>query len=188
MSRSTMVQLIQHLRLMIGDSAAVPTPQFIDDDLQIFLDRHREVIRYAIMKPEQTPAPFTGIAQYLDFYADNQFWESDVTFYRMNFSAIIPDMIDCITGHISFNISMIPPIFIVGKYYDMNGAAADALDAWASAVALQTETHEGDAQYNLQQKSQALLKMSEIYRKKAWSGVHSIIRNDTFVEGNPWGF
>jgi hypothetical protein len=182
-----MAQLIQHLRLMIGDPATAPAPQFADDDLEIYLDRRREVIRYAIMKPEPTPTPFTGVSQYFDFYADNRFWEGDATFYHMNFSPVVPDTIDFITGHITFAVSVLPPIFIVGKYYDMNGSAADALDAWAAAVTLQVQTMEGAVRYNLEQKCQALQQMAERYRRRTAARSYSAYRGDT-TEDDAWGF
>jgi hypothetical protein len=77
-----------------------------------------------------------GIMVYLDYYADQGDWETDVAIQDASFT-VLTDMSasDYLTGHWTWDLpapGKVPALFITGKYYDVYGASATLLEQWAA--------------------------------------------------------
>lgn len=175
--RSSMANLVNTLRTMIGDTIGTVCA-FEDDTLQQYLDKHREQVRTQPLRYESTPQPGTGVAQFFDYYADAPWWEDDWIIINQTFTPITPATKDAITGHITFSLSTIPPLYVTGKFYDLNAAAADALIASATLIGSDVDTKEGDAQYAYSQRRSGRLEMAKMYRSLAWAGSVKLTRCD----------
>lgn len=165
MARSSLAALIAETRTLIADTGTPPV--FADNDVQNVLDRHRTERRFVLLQPQPTFIAGGNIL-YNDFYADTGHWEDDVVFQQADYAIITPDVAEPIPGHWHFAAQ--PAGFAVhatGKTYDLYGAAADLLDAWAAQVNLDFDFSDGKAQYQRSQKAQALRALAREYRTRA---------------------
>lgn len=164
--RTTMGSLVARLRMLIADHAD-PDQVFSDEDLQDFLDRRRiDVRRLELYAP---PALAAGATQYLDFF-DPYFggnWEDDETLHGATLAPVTPTTADRLTGHWTFAASQLPPVYIVGKTYDVNGAAADACEVWAAREKLAFDVSADDARLLRSEKHAMLLTQAQTFRKRA---------------------
>lgn len=174
--RGSMADLIARIRLLISDPSGAPT--FADQEIQDTLDQRREVVRYAALRPEPTPQQNTGVIQYLDYYATRAFWESDAALYGPAWQLLAPATSDYLTGHWTFAASQIPTVWIVGKMYDVYGAAADLLEIWAAKVADQFDFTDINAKYLRSQIGKAKLALAATYRAQAWTFTIEQVRDD----------
>jgi hypothetical protein len=60
--------------------------------------------------------------------------------------------------------------YLTGRSYDLYGAAADVLEAWAANVALQFDFAEDDQSYKVSQKQRQLLRLAGHYRQRSTNG------------------
>ncbi len=126
--RATMDALILRVRGLIGDTATTPANcAFSDPDIQAALDRERLDInlsdwRELVPHYSAQPGPFNW-AEYYDPSGWGD-WEGDATLYNQAMQQLLPTLSDTLTGHWSFAPGQqVPPVFVVGKTYDVYAAA-----------------------------------------------------------------
>ena len=183
--RSTMLHLIKRLRDMIGDDPGA-TQVWTDDRLQERLDERQVVVRYAPLEPHPTPQPFTGIVQYLDYYATDEAWEADATLFGPAWQPLTPATADLIVGHWTFSYSQIPTVWLVGKKYDLNGTAADVLLAWAAKLKGEYDFVAQDMRYLRSQQVKMMLELAAEYRAQSKPRSATMRRDDTAQGGGAW--
>ncbi len=159
-----MADLIARVRLIIHDSAGADRT-FTDQEIQDTLDRHRSDVRYLELTGAETMGP-GGVVSHLDYYADRGDWEADEKLYNSTYAELAPDASDRLTGHWTFAASQVPPVYIVGKSYDLYGAAADLLEAWAAREALGFDVEADGQTFRRSQKREALLSLAREYRRQ----------------------
>jgi hypothetical protein len=127
-----------------------------------------------------TPGPtYTGgTLSYLDYYASIGDWETDYTFSQWYTNTVTPSSSEPIAGHFVFSTSTIPPVYIVGKTYDLYKGAADLLERWA-AQWLQAYSVMVDGQkLERQQIAQAMRDQAKQYRMQQRARSANAPRND----------
>lgn len=160
-----MAELIGRVRALIGDPADA-SQTFTDDDVQAALDRYQTVVRYARLHPEPTLLP-SGVVEYRDYYAAVGDWEADEQLYDAAWQQLAPAVSDRLTGHWTFaSPGQPPPVYVVGKVYDVYGAAADLLEQWAAKAKLEFDFAADGQQFQRSQKSRALLQLAAEYRRR----------------------
>ena len=162
--RNSMAELISRLRSLVGDPAGADQ-EFDDQSLQDHLDRHRSEVRYLELTGAETIAP-GGAVSYLDYYADRGDWENDEKLYNSTYAELAPATSDRLTGHWTFAADQDPPVYIVGKAYDVYAAAADLLEAWAAREKLSFDFDTDGQSFKRSQKAAMLLEMAREYRRQ----------------------
>ena len=168
MARASMSELIALLRKLTNASVN----DFSDDEVQEFLDAHRLDVRLAPLRGEHDLA-----GQYFDYYADVGNWEQDAVLQDAAGNVLNPAVSEWLVGRWQFSDHTPPPVYITGKVYDVSGAAADILEAWAAKVALEFDFEDG-AKFQRSQKQKALLSLAREYRSKAWPIKVTQVRKD----------
>lgn len=174
--RASMAELIARVRTLIGDPAGA-SQTFDDQTLQDYLDRHQTVARYARLRPEASYGA-GGVSQYLDYYADVGDWEADEQLYDGAYNPLTPTTSDRLTGHWTFASSQLPPVLIVGKFYDVYAAAADLLEAWAAREKLSFDFSADGQSLQRSQKARAILELAREYRRQQRPTSVGMVRND----------
>lgn len=176
--RSGMTELIRRLRLKISDPAGA-AQVWAAEELQDFLDQTRVEVRYAPLRAEGDYAPGGGIITYFDYYADVEDWESTVKLFDAAFNEITSDLVPADPesnepggnradlGKWTFQASHYPPVFIRGYYYDLYGAAADVLEAWAAQEKLSFNFATDGQSFQRSQKVDMLLQLAATNRRRA---------------------
>lgn len=177
--RASSVDAIAKLRLLIGDRASA-TQQFSEQQLQDALDRVRQEVRYEVLRPYATYTP-TGI-QYRDFYSSWGYFESDVTLLDGGYNTITPSTSELLldNAHWTFALGQgqYPPVFALGKAFDIYRAAADLLEYWAAAGAADFAFSADGGSFHPEQVAQARLKLAQMYRAKQRPIVVQMVRDD----------
>ena len=176
MARSTMAALIAKLRLMVGDPAGA-SQTFSDDEIEDALDANRREVRYERLYAAPTYRA-SGAVDYLDYYAGDGPWESDAALYDYTWTMLTPATSDYWIGYWTFAANRQPPVFIVGKCYDVNGAAADVLEMWAAKVARQFDYKSGPQEFARSQQAAGLRAEADRYRQRAWTETARMVRGD----------
>lgn len=173
-----MAALITRLQKLIGD----PNSAVWDiDTLQDYLDENQTIARYLRLRdaPFRTPG---GVIIWLDYFSDElDNWEDDVQLYDrvwQPISASLIDRADLVTGHWTFTTSMTPPIYLIGKSYDLYNAAADVLEAWAAKLALEFDFTSQRQQFHRSQQATALQKRADTYRLRGRPRKTTMVRSD----------
>jgi len=175
-TRPGMNNLIARVRWLLADN---DTPFiFPDEKIQEFLDSNRADVRY--LELDSIPTLIAGQnALFLDFYSPiGGDWEEDEVLQDGSFAVITPTTPDRLIGKWTFTTQPIYPIFVVGKRYDLNGAAADLLELWASQLKLKFNFSTNQKKFDLQRQMQAVLEMATTYRAKSWPKVQRMVRDD----------
>jgi hypothetical protein len=176
MVRATMADLIALLRRAIGDTAGA-SQVFGDDELQAFLDARRFETRGMRLREEGTLSG--GVVLYYDFYSQYENWESGGVLFQPDGTTVAPDTSEWLVGHWQFNAAQtVLPLSIRGKFYDVNAAAADALEAWAGKVSLDFDFSTQGESFSRSQKQKQLLALSQQYRARQLLSVAEIRRGD----------
>lgn len=164
MPRPSMAALITQVRLLIADPAG-SGQAFSDDEIQTALDRYQTVVRYAPLHPEPTLLP-TGVAEYRDYFANRGDWEADEQLVDASWNTLTPATSDRQTGHWTFaSPGQNPPVYIVGKTYDLYAAAADLLEAWAAKLKLEYDFSTDGQSFQRSLKVKAMLLLAREYRR-----------------------
>jgi hypothetical protein len=173
-----MADIIARVRLLISDKAT--PPQFSDDDLQGTLDQRRTDIRYLELTPAETIAP-GGAVTWLDYYApfDLVWWEADVQLVDNRFSPVTPATSDLAGGHWTFASNQRPPVWIVGKIFDLYAASADTLEQWIAALKLEYSTTQELNVYARKERITAMTDLAASYRAQQRVQSVTMIRPDT---------
>lgn len=175
MPRATMADLIGRVRVLIGDPAG-DDQVFTDDEIEAFLDQHREDVRYLELTAAETLTP-TGIAWYT-YYADRFPWEADEQIVTAGWQTVFPVTSDRWMGRWTFAVSTVPPLFIVGKVYDVHGAVADLFEAWAAKLKLGFDFSTDGQSFQRSQKVRHLLEMAAMHRRQQRPTAVSVVRPD----------
>lgn len=171
-----MAELIGRLRGLIGDPAGA-NQTFDDQALQDYLDRRQTVVRFAPLRAEGSPRP-DGTVDYLDYYADVGDWEADEKLYDGAYNLLTPATADRLVGHWTFSVNQPPPVLITGKFYDVFGAAADVLEAWAAKEKLSFDFDADGQSFKRSQKAAALLALAREYRRRQRPVSAKMVRTD----------
>lgn len=159
--RSSMAALISRVRLLINDPAG-GSQIFADQDIQDVLDQTRR--DYRTLQLMGTPTYSGSTIQYLDYYADLGDWEDDVVLKQYLTNLVTPAVSENIVGHWSFATSVLPPIFLTGKTYDVYRAAADLLERWAAKWTLAYDFSSDGQSFRRSQAAPALRDLAHTYR------------------------
>lgn len=177
--RTTMASLIAKLRKLVNDPAS-ENQIFDDDDLQNFLDQNSQDIKLLALTERYSVAP-GGVVKYTDYYEPFSLgnWEDGVLLqYAGGWTTVTPDTADLKIGHWTFTAGQTPPVYITGFSYDLFGAAADALEQWASTEKLNYDFSANGTSFHESQKVTALLDLATRYRKQMRVGSGQMLQDD----------
>jgi hypothetical protein len=160
---------------MIGDPVSVDNA-FTDDQIQMALDVRHDSVRYSELEYAEEFTP--SATHYHDYYADRGDWESDVALYDASWNTLAPSTSDYVTGHWTFTANREPPVFLVGKTYDLNAAAAELLIQWAGKVKAEFDFSADGLSASRSQKGLAILTLAREYQAKGRVRLHTIRRED----------
>lgn len=174
-----MATLIAKLRKLIGDPAS-DNQIFDDDDLQNFLDQNRLDISLLELAEVYSVQP-GGVRVFTDYYEPFSLgnWEDGVVLqYAGGWTTVTPDTSELKIGHWTFTAGQVPPVYISGFSYDPFGAAADALEQWASIEKLNYDFSANGTTFRESQKVTALLDLATRYRKQMRVGSGQMLQDD----------
>lgn len=164
MARQSLLPLIDRLRMLVHDNGDAGTV-FSDDELEGFLDDNRtDAIEYPLTV---IPERVDGATVYRIYTAVPTYWEQDAALVDANGTTVTPSTSAPLVGRWEFSGGQAPPVYITGKFFDINAAAADVLEAWAAGEALSFDFEADGASYKRSQKAATLLRLAAQYRKKA---------------------
>ncbi len=116
---------------------------------------------------------------YHDFFSAYGNWEADGVLFQPDGTAVTPDTSEWLAGHWSFVAAQtVLPLSIRGKFYDVNAAAADALEAWAGKTALEFDFATQGESFSRSQKQKQLLTLARQYRARQMVGTAEVYRGD----------
>ncbi len=175
--RSTMAALISRVRTLISDPSGA-SETFADQDIQDALDESRIDLRYLGLDPRPTYSG--GTLQFLDYYVPRGFGmlEGDWALWQYLYVAVTPASNEPILGHFTFATSTLPPIYIIGKSYDVWRAAADLLERKAAIYATRFDFTQDGQSFRVSQAQSQLLDLALHYRMKQRVIVGKASRND----------
>ena len=178
MARATLAAIIARVRLLISDKGT--PPQFSDDELEDTLDQRRTDIRYLELTPAETIAPGGGVT-WLDYYApyDILWWEGDAQLVDNRFAPLSPATSDLVGGHWTFTQDQRPPVWIVGKVFDLYAASADALEQWIAALKLEYSTTQETNVYQRNERIATMTALAATYRAQQRVQSVTMTRPDT---------
>jgi hypothetical protein len=175
--RNSMGSLIYRERTLINDLLPAGQGQvFTDQQIQDVMDQTRQNIRYLALAP--SPTYLGSTISYLDYYSDWTDWEDDLTLWQYRIISVSPAVSENITGHWTFAATTLPPVFIIGKTYDVYRTAADLLEQRA-AMWMMSHSLTVDGQ-NLArgQVLPMILQLAKTYRMKQRAITIGTIRSD----------
>lgn len=193
-----MADMISYTRRLIADPAG-GSQVFADADVQDALDSHQLIVRYDVLQPRPTVpvGGYVSSASYLDYYSALGWWEADEVLYDSAYNKLFDGanassypgvtLHDELVGHWVFSAGKLPPVYIVGKTYDLYGAAVDLLEEWAAKEKLSYAFAVDGQSFQEQQKSQALLELAAQYRKRIRIENRRTLPVDFVPEGYDWG-
>ncbi|HZT61003.1 MAG TPA: hypothetical protein VFA21_20530 [Pyrinomonadaceae bacterium] len=186
--RGTMSDLIAYVRRLTGDAAGA-NQIFADTDVQDALDAHRLEIRYEILRAQPTvpPGGYVSSASYKDYFSVEQYWEADVVLYDSSYTALTPAASDLLVGHWTFTSGQLPPVYAVGKSYDVYAAAVDLLEEWAAKEKLNFDFTTDGQTFRESQKSDALLALAARYARKMRCDSAPARQSDFVTDGFDFG-
>lgn len=173
--RATMANLITRVRILINDPASV-TQQFDDQTIQDVMDQTRQDLRYLVLAPAPTYSGST--ISYFDYYADLTDWEDDVAFRQWRINVVTPSTSENITGHWVFSTTTLPPVYLIGKSYDVYRSAADLLERMAARFVLSYNVSVDGQSLQRGMMTTQLQALAKMYRMKQRAGVISATRTD----------
>lgn len=179
MARESLADLITKLRRLIGDTAGA-SQVWSDDELQAFLDEQRQDYQdWALVR---VPRLVSGVYVYKDFWAQNRLgdWESDVVIADLDGNAVTPDAdtSEPLLGHWRFATSQTTTLYLTGKTYDVHGAAAEVLKAWAAKEKLSFDFSTDNQSFKESQKAQMLLDLAKQFDGKRRVGSGALLNSE----------
>jgi hypothetical protein len=187
MARSTMANLITRVRLLINDPSG-GSQTWTDDQIQDVLDASRQDVLNSALTGKPT---FSGTTiQYLDYFASQGDWEDSPVMKQYLTVVVNPSASENIVGHWTFAQSVLPPVFITGKSYDIFRAAAELLERWSAKLALNYDFTSDGQTFRRSQAGAALCNLAKTYRMQQRPTTISLVRADIGGDGgltNPLG-
>ena len=173
-----MAALIARVRQLIFDTCQQQV--FTDDQIQQQLDLHRQDVRYAALRPMPSfqQGPNTV---YLDYYSDAGGWEDDYIIQDLSYLDITAQLVtrEPLVGHWAFAAAPSgTAVRITGKAYDLYGAAADLLDAWAIQLKLQMSFSSDGQRFEQGTVAQTIMAMAQRYRTLAQPRSMRMVQSD----------
>lgn len=169
--RSGMNALINRVRTMIGDTSGTDEV-FTDQEIQNTLDLHSFEERYLAL---------IGLSdsngQTLIWKSKYQNWDGDVVLVDAQYGALTPVTADYLNGRWVFAESQ-TMVYASGWHYDLYGACADLLEAWAAKAATEYDFTDLGQTFRRGQKSEALRAMAAIYRRRQLAKTIPQVRSD----------
>lgn len=178
--RAGMATLIGRLRAKINDPAG-SGQALSDQELQDLLDGRRR--DFAMLGLEAVPAYPGGVLTYLEFAAEWSDWEDGVVLRDSSLAPVTPETSDLVAGRWTFAAEPPYPIYLTGRTYDLNGAAADALEQLAAAKATAFDFSSGGQTFQRSQQATALAAQAERYRRMARPQSGTLVREDIHPGG-----
>lgn len=196
--RSSMAQLIGQARQLIGDLGG-PREDFTDQNVQDVLDAHRSEVRYELLRPIPDIVPgqngvLTAQFVWASYQSQFQYWEADVVIQGLNTTTnqpwvvLTPTSFEYINGKWTFAVTLpniatppgqYPPVYAVGKVYDLYATAADLLERRIALRALAMFDVSADGQsVRMSQVIGTFERLRDSYLAKSWSTVLEIERAD----------
>lgn len=188
-ARSSCAHIITRVRRLVNDTSG--SPVFTDDEYQDTLDQRRADVRYYELIPTPTLSgpPTAGTVQWLDFYAPayaGGWWEEDEQVLSNVWAALTPVSSDRVVGHWTFAVTQLPPLYLIGKNFDLYGAAADVLELWIAMLKLEYDTRQNRVDlFQRQQRITTMTGLAEQYRAKQRPQSVDLVRDDTGAGSNP---
>ncbi len=181
MARQTLTDLIHDIRTMTGagtdEYSIAGADYWSDNEIQNVLDNNRRDI-YREQLTSEIDYVSGGTVQYFNYYSDHKhleqtdggtaiFWIEDaqgVTNGTANWTA------DYRRGQVTFTADQGGTAYYLNaRAYDLHGAAADVLDAWAGYEKLQAvDVSTPEVRIVRSQKVKHLSELSQRYRARAW--------------------
>lgn len=178
--RSTMAALIARERILLNDPAGA-SQTFTDQTIQDVLDESRLKLRYL---PLQASPTYSGATvQYLDYYTPKGSGnlEDDYTLWQYLTVAVTAVAVEPIVGHFVFAATTLPPVYLLGKSYDIYRAAADLLERQAAMYAARFDFTSDGQSFHISQAVAQLQKLALTYRAKQRVQVARGVRDDLAV-------
>lgn len=173
--RPTMASLISRVRQFINDPAP-PSAQFQDQEIQDILDASRQQARYLTLNPSPT---YSGAQlSFLEYYSDLGDWEDDLTLWQYRINAVAPSASENIVGHWTFAANTVPPVYIIGKTYDVYRASADLLERLAARYMLAYTISVDGQSLQRSQMMTMMLDLAHTYRLKQRVTLIGVVRTD----------
>jgi hypothetical protein len=172
-----MTALIQRVRILTNDLLPANSGQIFDDQtVQDVLDASRMDVKNGRLTPRPT---FNGSSLlYQDYYSELGDWEDDAVFKQYLTVSVLPSSLEPIAGHWGFTTSVLPPVFISGKSFDIYRAAADLLERQAAKWTLEYSFTSDGQSFQRGQAIQNLLMLAKGYRQKQRPRSFSFGRSD----------
>jgi hypothetical protein len=183
--RPTMQDLIVRVRSLYGDPAGASS-KFDDQTIQDALDRertdfilgdYRELLgRYTL--PGSPPS-----YAWTDYFDPSGWgdWEADATLYNGAMVTITPTTSDLLTGHWTFAVTQPPPVFLMGKTFDVYAAARTLVLRW---LALEATTFDFSAirgtAFQPSQKRAGLKLLADELATEMRVRTAKLVRHDTY--------
>lgn len=187
-----------------GGGASVPSSNtsgattFADQQVQDWLDRTRQLVRYEQLTPAPdivppatgpSPAQFDW-ATYVSRYTD---WEANEVLQGnlpggISWQLLSPLTSDELTGRWTFDVTLptistnipgqLPPVFITGMIYDPYLAAAYLLEMWAAQLSDAFDFTSDGQTFRRSQRGAAKLMLAKQYRQSAKPITTQTVRRD----------
>jgi hypothetical protein len=174
-ARTTLADLITRVRVLIGDNGT--TKQFTDDEVQTVLDYYQEVVIHETMSYKGTPSS-TGTT-YLNYFSRTNY-EEDATLQDPVYATVTAgddDVFDYINGRYVFAATQTPNLYISGKRFDVNAAAADLAEQWIAYLKTDAiDFKAGSSSFALSQKIKNLTDLVARLRANSEQGGANVIR------------
>lgn len=206
MARASMTAIITQVRLMVNDPAGA-SQVFTDDQVQDSCDQNRHVYNYYPLLPLASFSGAGSVVSYLTYYAlESQdiptfpqytsisipyltveppvgdriiYWETDAKVYNSSTTEIVGATVDYQAGVWVFPTSQTPPVLIVGKAYDLAGAAEDLLRYTAAQSKADILKFSIDGQMIDRSQIQAqVLSLADYWGRRRKRGTRMATRND----------
>lgn len=175
--RPTMENLIARLRVLVNDPSSA-TQLFSDQQIQDVLDERdtRLDLRYLALAPAPT---YTGnTIYYYDYFSDLGDWEDDNTFWQWRINQFVPATVENIAGHWVFSQTVLPPVYMIGKTYDIYRAAANLLERQAAQWSLAFNFSADGQSFQRSQAAIALRNLAMQYRQQQRPSTINLLRTD----------
>lgn len=180
-ARSTMVDLIDDVRDLIGDTAGA-SQVFTDDEIEDTLDESRQDNRYVPLRPVGTVAP-GGAVSWLTWYGGEN-WEGGVSLTDGGFNVLTAGSANYDIGKFDFSTSQTSGVLATGYTYDLYAAASSLLEMWIAKLKLAVDFSADGSSFSLSQRITNMTMLCKGYRNKAksCSGMSVLTRSDVYTE------
>ena len=182
MVRETMTEIVQATRELVGDVAT--PPQFTDEAIQAVLDRHSERVRQEQLTGIEAQTPTGTITTEFEGYGP---FEADVDLADGNYQSVTAETSDNMVALYTFTTEPAEQtIYISGTRYNIEHAAADLCEQWATQLLTQGDFKSDDFSITSSKTAEILLKRAADLRDRTETvdnltptiGTMSLIRSD----------